>query len=132
MGKWGGNGEYIDYRMELASKASQQLIGHNAVAIRNTSPNDVDVDVLQIPGLKALIISNTTDQQATVIIYAKASNYSFAGMGGSKTVNAGSAFMFSDADFTGLRMPLQKLTVRVSFATAPTSGSVSSFIEGCV
>lgn len=118
--------------VQLATRKTSQIIGHNAVAIRNTSNNDVDVDVTLVPGLKALIVSNTTDQQASVLIYAKSANYSFAAMGAAKTVNAGAAFMFSDSDFSGLRLPLQKITVRISFTAAPTSGSVSSYIEGGV
>lgn len=115
----------------ITGKKTQQILGHIGLAITDTSNHDVDVNVSALPGMKALVVTNTTNQTVNINLYAKASNYLFASMG-SVTVAAGGTGLYTDTNFAGLRTPLQTITIRAYFSTAPSSGTISTFIEGTV
>jgi hypothetical protein len=108
------------------------VTGHNAVAIRDTANSDVTVDVSKILGEKVVVVTNTTNQQINVNVYAKGTNYSYAlALGATaQAIAAGAAIVLSSNQFAFLKSPVPQLIIRASAATAPTSGSISTFVEG--
>jgi hypothetical protein len=107
-----------------------QVIAHSGVNLRDIANNDIVIDVSQLSGEKALIVNSTLNQAIDVTLFAEAANYTFAILGSPKNLLAGGIGVYTSSDWSGLKTPIQKLRVRIKAATAPTTGSVTTLIEG--
>jgi hypothetical protein len=107
-----------------------QIPLHNASAIRDTANSEISVDVSLISGEKHIIVNSSLNQAVDITPYAEGVGYTFAGMGASKNVAAGGIAIYTSADFPALKSALQKIRIRVKAATAPTTGSINTAIEG--
>lgn len=103
--------------------------GHNAATIRDTAGLDVVVDVSKMTGEKQIIINTTLNQPVTMTAYAEGTGYTFAILGTGKAFSTGAGIMTS-TELPGLKGSSPKIRIRLACATAPTTGSVSTYIEG--
>lgn len=103
--------------------------GHSAATIRDTAGLDVVVDVSKMTGEKQIIVNTTLNQPVTMTAYAEGTGYTFAILGTGKAFSTGAGIMTS-AELPGLKGSSPKIRIRLACATAPTTGSVSTFIEG--
>lgn len=109
---------------------SAMVQGHSGVAIRDTtSMNDLVLDVTQLTGEKQIIISSTLNQNVNLTAYAEGNGYGFAIMGTPKTISSGATIMTSN-EWGALKGSFPKIRLRLQAVTSPTTGTISSFIEG--
>lgn len=101
--------------------------GHQAVSITDTGNHDVVVDVSDLTK-KNIIIAHTLDQPVDVKLYTESDNYSYVYMGVLEGLE--STQVITSKDMNGLDGPLQKIRISVSAKTAPTTGEVSTWVEG--
>ncbi|MCE4052033.1 hypothetical protein [Bacillus sp. Au-Bac7] len=102
-----------------------------AVAVTSTTQQSSPiVNISNVSGRKYIHVTNSHNQACT--IYLKVRNKA-----GTATVSLGSAVVqplssrtITIADIPALTEPLQNIQIDFAFATAPTSGSISAWVEG--
>jgi hypothetical protein len=105
------------------------VTAHNGASIRDTNISEIVVDVSKMTGEKLVVVSTTLNQAVTVTLYAESSLYAYASAGAKAGMTSGAQIMHSN-EFGALKGPIQKLKIRVVAAAAPTSGSISTYVEG--
>lgn len=109
-----------------------QAAGHAAVSIRDTANYDIVVDTALLTGEKMIVVTTTLNQPLTLTAYAEGTGYTFAIMATKGSITTGAVVVTSatSVDWGALKAPAPKIRLRLAAGTAPTSGSVSSYIEG--
>lgn len=128
--KINSNGDVVALT-EVTSRKTQEVVGHNAVAITTTANNDsANIDTSGMTGRKAVLVNNTLNQSVTISVIARTSTQSFGTILGSKSIAAATTGVVSAADIAALIEPWPIIQIRAVCATAPTSGSLSTVLEG--
>lgn len=128
----------------LTGRNVQDIVLVNALAVTDTSTHSSgSINVSALSGRKIVTISSTLNQDTTVSIIARDQRGNGVTMG-TVTVAAstgGTIIAFvapegsisaksSTGSFTLLASPFWNMEIRVSCSTAPTSGSISVYLEG--
>ena len=127
-----GDGSY-SAAIKLTGRKVEEIILHNVLAIRDTANhNSSYIDISNLSGKKYLHITNDLDQSVDVtLLIATAGTTDFALVAGqTKTITAGTWDTVTAADIRELAEPLQQLSVRLKCSIAPTTGTVTVFLEG--
>lgn len=117
--------------VQLTGRNVKEKIAHNGIAIIDTANYDQVVDVSDMER-KSIFIVNLLNQQVTVTVYAMSQTGSFSVTLGTKTVAASTSGVItsSDSGMAALAEPCQRLKIRIAAAVAPTSGTITSYVEG--
>jgi len=110
-------------------KTVAQVAVHSAASIRDTANLDIVVDVSQLSGEKVIVVSTTLNQTVNITAYAEGNGYTFAILGLAKGFSSGAGILTS-IDLPGLKAPIQKIRIRAACPTAPTTGSLNTYVEG--
>jgi hypothetical protein len=108
---------------------SAQVMAQTGVNVRDTNNQEVLVDVSALTGEKLIVITSTLNQPVTMTAFIEGNGYTYVS-GGSKAVLTNSPAVATSVDIPALKAPVQKLRIRIKADTAPTSGSVTVYIEG--
>jgi hypothetical protein len=115
--------------MQLTGRKAIEIVMHNGLAIVDTANYDVVIDVSAYDR-KNIFIVNLLNQSVTVQVFILAltgtSNVSL----GTKVIASGTSGMITQVDFTAMLEPTQRYRVRLFCTVAPTSGTVTTYLEG--
>ena len=127
-------------QVTLTGRKAIQKTLHNAIAITDTLAKDSAItEVADIPLRKILHVRNTLDQPVdiSVFVYSRLGDTgttyygpSNINSGTTKTVAAGVNMILTETDSPALNHPVQFMMVRAKCSVAPTTGSVSVWLEG--
>lgn len=114
----------------------QMLI--NGLAVRDATAHTIATDstvIFQVApkkGRKTIGVYNGTNQSITVgVNYAKNDGTMRWAVGSTQTVGTGAIAYITSANIAALVDPIPKLDIQVTASIAPTSGSVSAWLESC-
>lgn len=115
----------------LTGRNVQEKQGHNALAITDTTNKDsLMIDVSDL-NRKAIFVVNSLNQAVDVslIIYTS-DGINALTLGSPKTLAAGVWGLVTATDIPTLAEPVSKMKIRLKCAVAPSSGSISTWVEG--
>lgn len=105
--------------------------GSNSLSITDTSNHDsATMDISSIGGRKCILVQNNLNQQVTISLIAGNSAWTATTIAGSKQIAANAVGIIAVSDIPLLEEPVQKVAIRAQCNTAPTTGSLSAWIEG--
>lgn len=121
--------------VQLTGRNVQEIVYFNALAITDAANHDSGSppyrDVSTIGGKKMLIAYNTTDQAITLnLLTSPISGSGALQVGQTFSLPSGQSKTITSADIRELGEPINRLGVRLKAGVAPTTGSVSVWLEG--
>lgn len=119
--------------IKQTGRNAQEVLFHNALAITDTANKDVNppsgIDISTISGRKAIMVYSTLNQAVTISILVR-NKAGLAIIAGSKNIASQTYAVITSSDVTALADPWQNITLRAACATAPTSGTLTTFLQG--
>lgn len=117
--------------VQLPNKVVAELPLVSAQAVTTTSTqSSQNLNVSTLSGRKYIHVTNSHNQSCTLFVKAKNKSGAATVSLGSVTVSNLASRTITATDIPALLDPLQIIQIDFSFATAPTSGSLSAWVEG--
>ena len=115
---------------QLSGRNVQEILGHNAVAITDTVVHNTAIlDLSVISGKKTIFVQNTLNQAITIVIWVTVPSGGVINSNGI-IVPANEPKLITAADMPLLAEPLYSALIQGRCTIAPTSGSLTTYMEG--
>lgn len=113
----------------MAGRGYQEVVLFNLAILDTALHTGTVMSIANLAGNSNIMIDNPSDQTATVSIYAQnVLGKTFLIWSGT-VANAGQKIL-TDADVPLLRTPINKMSINVQYATAPTLGTITATFGG--